>query len=175
MPPGDDGDWDATGAATVAMAVRPTAPAPPIARSALAAPRAALAPVAMVLRVTLTPLVPVICASLSPAVPKAMAWGERGVFLRCVVAMDGLLAHIDLRDARKLAVRGTLAWQVSRLFAGAVFLSQHTDKFEEVVMSIATMNSRTFARDAAAVKLRAQQGPVIIAERGKPLSGGAQD
>ena len=35
-------------------------------------------------------------------------------------------------------------------------------------MSIATMNSRTFARDAAAVKRAAQQGPVIITERGKP-------
>ena len=35
-------------------------------------------------------------------------------------------------------------------------------------MSIATMNSRTFARDAAAVKRAAQQGPVIIIERGKP-------
>lgn len=35
-------------------------------------------------------------------------------------------------------------------------------------MSIATMNSRTFARDAAAIKRAAQQGPVIITERGKP-------
>ena len=35
-------------------------------------------------------------------------------------------------------------------------------------MTIATMNSRTFARDAAAVKRAAQQGPVIITERGKP-------
>ena len=35
-------------------------------------------------------------------------------------------------------------------------------------MSIATMNSRTFARDAAAVKRAAQQGPVIITERGRP-------
>lgn len=35
-------------------------------------------------------------------------------------------------------------------------------------MSIATINSRTFARDAAAVKRAAQQGPVIITERGKP-------
>ena len=34
-------------------------------------------------------------------------------------------------------------------------------------MTIATMNSRTFARDAAAVKRAAQQGPVIITERGK--------
>lgn len=35
-------------------------------------------------------------------------------------------------------------------------------------MTIATMNSRTFARDAAAVKRAAQQGPVIITERGTP-------
>ena len=35
-------------------------------------------------------------------------------------------------------------------------------------MTIATMNSRTFARDAALVKRAAQQGPVIITERGKP-------
>jgi prevent-host-death family protein len=35
-------------------------------------------------------------------------------------------------------------------------------------MTIATMNSRAFARDAAAVKRAAQQGPVIITERGKP-------
>lgn len=35
-------------------------------------------------------------------------------------------------------------------------------------MSIATMNSRTFARDAAAVKRAAQQGPEIITERGRP-------
>lgn len=35
-------------------------------------------------------------------------------------------------------------------------------------MTIATMNSRTFARDAAAIKRAAQQGPVIITERGKP-------
>lgn len=35
-------------------------------------------------------------------------------------------------------------------------------------MTIATMNSRSFARDAAAVKRAAQQGPVIITERGKP-------
>lgn len=35
-------------------------------------------------------------------------------------------------------------------------------------MSIATINSRTFARNAAAVKRAAQQGPVIITERGKP-------
>jgi prevent-host-death family protein len=38
----------------------------------------------------------------------------------------------------------------------------------EVNMTIATMNSRTFARDAAAVKRAAQQGPVIITERGTP-------
>ncbi len=35
-------------------------------------------------------------------------------------------------------------------------------------MTIATMNSRTFARGAAAIKRAAQQGPVIITERGKP-------
>lgn len=35
-------------------------------------------------------------------------------------------------------------------------------------MTLATMNSRTFARDAAAIKRAAQQGPVIITERGKP-------
>lgn len=35
-------------------------------------------------------------------------------------------------------------------------------------MTIATMNSRTFARDAAAIKRAAQLGPVIITERGKP-------
>lgn len=35
-------------------------------------------------------------------------------------------------------------------------------------MHISTMNSRTFARDAAAVKRAAQRGPVIITERGKP-------
>jgi len=35
-------------------------------------------------------------------------------------------------------------------------------------MSIATINSRTFARNAAAIKRAAQQGPVIITERGKP-------
>ena len=35
-------------------------------------------------------------------------------------------------------------------------------------MTIATMNSRTFARDAAKVKRAAQDGPVIITERGKP-------
>lgn len=35
-------------------------------------------------------------------------------------------------------------------------------------MSIATMSSRTFARDAAAIKRAALQGPVIITERGKP-------
>lgn len=35
-------------------------------------------------------------------------------------------------------------------------------------MTIATMNSRTFARDAGAVKRAAQQGPVIITERGTP-------
>ena len=35
-------------------------------------------------------------------------------------------------------------------------------------MTIVTMNSRTFARDAAAVKRAAQQGPVIITERGTP-------
>lgn len=35
-------------------------------------------------------------------------------------------------------------------------------------MAIATMNSRTFARDAALVKRAARQGPVIITERGKP-------
>lgn len=35
-------------------------------------------------------------------------------------------------------------------------------------MTLVTMNSRTFARDAAAVKRAAQQGPVIITERGTP-------
>ena len=35
-------------------------------------------------------------------------------------------------------------------------------------MTIATMNSRTFARDATAIKRAAMQGPVIITERGKP-------
>lgn len=35
-------------------------------------------------------------------------------------------------------------------------------------MTIATMNSRTFARDAGNVKRAAQDGPVIITERGKP-------
>lgn len=35
-------------------------------------------------------------------------------------------------------------------------------------MTIATMNSRTFARDATAIKRAAMKGPVIITERGKP-------
>ena len=36
-------------------------------------------------------------------------------------------------------------------------------------MTISTMNSCTFARDAALVKRAAQQGPVIITEQGKPV------
>lgn len=35
-------------------------------------------------------------------------------------------------------------------------------------MTVSTMNTRTLARDAAAVKRAAQRGPVIITERGKP-------
>lgn len=35
-------------------------------------------------------------------------------------------------------------------------------------MTITTINSRTFARNAAVIKRAAQQGPVIITERGKP-------
>lgn len=35
-------------------------------------------------------------------------------------------------------------------------------------MTITTFNSRKFARDAAAVKRAAQNGPVIITHRGKP-------
>lgn len=35
-------------------------------------------------------------------------------------------------------------------------------------MSITTFNSRTFARDAAAVKRATEHGPVIITDRGKP-------
>lgn len=35
-------------------------------------------------------------------------------------------------------------------------------------MSITTFNSRTFARDAAAIKRATEHGPVIITDRGKP-------
>ena len=35
-------------------------------------------------------------------------------------------------------------------------------------MTITTFNTRTFARDAAAIKRATEHGPVIITDRGKP-------
>ena len=35
-------------------------------------------------------------------------------------------------------------------------------------MTITTFNSRTFARDAAAIKRATEHGPVIITDRGRP-------